>query len=455
MKIGLMIVFIVCVLVISPMALIMTWTVTSPFVTNFIARPRLNPLWGSHLLVTYRFYAKPGLDLRELFTYDRIVLALLFLTIMTRREVHRTRYGRVDLPLLMLSGAVCMSAFFSNNFAHAIRMATDTFGLCYIAYFLGKNYLYEDRHFRKYLNGLLVLGVVLVAVSLAEYYTFSSGLLYRITGPFAYWETLGLVLTIVFFVALFKRCTGESKSKLVAGGYITLLALFGLCVFLTLTRTSMICLLAGLFFIVAKGRDVISKGAAMKYLSLAALLVVLIAANPVLVTDAHIYKTRFTLRTDAGRMTLYRAALRMFLRNPILGLGLGDFRDEQMDYLTPDEQASQGTRGTCHNSYLVIAAESGLVGLVPMILLVYFSFRMCLKYYDLAQDKAEKLWALTMGALTVAYFLSAVTFDQFFEPTIENKLFYMSLGVSVARYKRLPQRLGNRLTFTASLRRTD
>jgi O-antigen ligase/polysaccharide polymerase Wzy-like membrane protein len=437
MKIGIILFIILALAIRKPIWLLIIWIVTSPVVTNFINRPHENPFFGSYRLVDR--YSIPGFDFRELFNYDWMVLIILFVIFQLHGDRQRTKFSKIDFPFFMFIGAIFISTLYSYNFMHRIRVLIDTFGLCYIAYFLGKNVIYEDQQFNKFLNAVLVLGCFLIAISLSEEYVYRNVFLYRITGPFLYWENLALTLAIAFFIALFKLIKTTSEHKLLKFLYKTLLIFLGLCIFLAQTRTIMACIIIGLIFMSVKGSEIISRGSVAKYVSIVILLIIIIAINPMLLKNTNFYKHRLTKRTDKGRVEIYLMSVRTFVDNPVFGIGFRDFIKDKMNYASQKEIRAWGITkgGTLHNSYLAVAAEIGLMGLIPMILIAIFSYKTCLRYYFLADERNEKLWALTMGALTVIYFLSAMTFDPFFEPTIDNKLYYMCLGISVGRYRKL------------------
>lgn len=436
MKISLMLMIILILLATNRMRLLMVWVVSSEIVMNYIARPHMIPFFGSKNLVAGQgFYSTPGFDFRELFNFERIVLLLLFITALAV-DKKRIKYKNIDIVFLIFLCIIFLSTTYSSNSFHSARVALDTFGLCYVAYFLGKNFLYEEQRFEKFLKAILVLGCVLIPICLLEFYTYHNLPLYRITGPFLFWENLGLTLTIIFFVALYKKGSTESKNKKIYIWYNLLIILLLVCILLTLTRTVWAVLIIGLILISIKGKDFIGGQTIRKYylISIGSLIVI-----SMLIVGTNIYQNRMTARTDYGRITQFKAASRIFLRHPLFGIGLREYQMAKLKYLTPQEIEDLwiSERGSCHNSYLVTAAETGLAGLIPLLLVIFFSYKMCQQYYEAAGERKEKLWGLIMIAITVAYFLSAMTFDPFYESTIDNKLYYMLLGATVARYDKI------------------
>ncbi len=66
------------------------------------------------------------------------------------------------------------------------------------------------------------------------------------------------------------------------------------------------------------------------------------------------------------RRAHWGAALRMFLENPLSGVGAGEFNREYGQY-TPEWRFREG-QGHAHNGYLQLAAESGIAGLLAFVL---------------------------------------------------------------------------------------
>jgi O-antigen ligase len=80
----------------------------------------------------------------------------------------------------------------------------------------------------------------------------------------------------------------------------------------------------------------------------------------------------FLLRADANhqaayeeRMNLTRVAWEMHETHPIVGVGFGTYDSVKREYLPPDWK---GWLYTVHNRYLLILAETGLVGLGSFVI---------------------------------------------------------------------------------------
>jgi O-antigen ligase len=419
-------------------ALLCTWVVTSPFLTNYIARPDSNPFFGSYRILD-GFKGVPGFDIRELFNYDRIVLSLLFLITVLKKHGSSAAYRKIDLPFMMFLSALAVSSIYSNNFVHRFRVLVDTFGLCFAGYYIGREWLQDRKRFQWYIKAVVSLGVLLIIVSLSEQYIYRDEFMYRITGPFLYWENLALTLSIILFIAFYARAVLPISAHLQRLLYGLFILLLGLCILLAQTRTVMAATILGMVYIVIKGKEVISRKVVRRYVGMAVLGLAVVAVNPMLLTSSDLYQHRLTKRTDEGRKELYEVAIRIFLQNPLVGIGFRDFVEDKILYITEREYQEEFITevGNLHNSYLAVACEVGLMGLVPMVLLLWSCFKACRRYYEVSEGREEKMWGLIMAGLTIIYCLSALTFDPFFEPTIDNKLFYICMGVTAGRLQRL------------------
>ena len=113
----------------------------------------------------------------------------------------------------------------------------------------------------------------------------------------------------------------------------------------------------------------------------------------------------------SGRQRTLGAGLRMFADHPILGVGLGNYLGHEPAY-AGSATLSTAMGGTpAHNLYVEVAAETGIVGLTLLLLLIAGGFQAVRssrrRALALGQPAlAEALWALQIGM--VGYFLAAL-----------------------------------------------
>jgi O-antigen ligase len=77
--------------------------------------------------------------------------------------------------------------------------------------------------------------------------------------------------------------------------------------------------------------------------------------------------------STTSRLILAKIALNMFVEHPIIGVGWNNFVDVMEQY---DEfGASKSFRYPAHNMYLLVMAETGLIGIISYLALIYGIYR--------------------------------------------------------------------------------
>lgn len=111
-----------------------------------------------------------------------------------------------------------------------------------------------------------------------------------------------------------------------------------------------------------------------------------------------------------GRLDAWKAGGRMLMRNPIDGVGFNRFADNYESYAS--NVVIWGKHET-HNAYIKCAAETGVIGLLPFLALVFLSLRASLRCRALASrfEPADATLLSTQlanlaGLLVSAFFLS-------------------------------------------------
>jgi O-antigen ligase len=148
-----------------------------------------------------------------------------------------------------------------------------------------------------------------------------------------------------------------------------------------------------------------------------------------------------------NHVELLKAGLRMVAHNPVVGVGLGNFRLSVPSY----EDPSLTRRFMAHDAYLEIAAEMGLPTLLFYSLILYFSFRTLGKIW---RTSAEPI--LVLGARGVQAGLLGSSVAQFFVSGQYQKLYWLMIFLSMAIYalaREAVQGAGEPLKATSRSRR--
>jgi O-antigen ligase len=140
--------------------------------------------------------------------------------------------------------------------------------------------------------------------------------------------------------------------------------------------------------------------------------------------------------TDAsfrGRLSENIAAWRMFLHDPLFGVGLGNYEVQYQDY---SRQIGLDTRRVTRSPaslYLEVLSEQGLVGVIPFILLIYTIFtglisaRVQFTYAGL-QDHSNMTMALLAGF--TGYMIAAIVKNSAY-----SNVYWVLVGMALSAYQ--------------------
>ncbi|HDS08792.1 MAG TPA: O-antigen ligase domain-containing protein, partial [Firmicutes bacterium] len=108
-------------------------------------------------------------------------------------------------------------------------------------------------------------------------------------------------------------------------------------------------------------------------------------------------------RTVKVRMTIMKGALNMIRSRPVFGYGIGSFQVEFPEHRPKDYMLNGVSHNTinAHNEYLQIGAETGIIGLVLFLILVFSYFKIILYYLLNASSSLYKymLFALSISII--------------------------------------------------------
>ncbi|MCX8007501.1 MAG: O-antigen ligase family protein [Coriobacteriia bacterium] len=212
-----------------------------------------------------------------------------------------------------------------------------------------------------------------------------------------------LVMTIAVTAAL--AMTSRRALRIL---WITMCSIQVAALLLTYTRGSWLALVVGL---VVAGSMIDPR--------IAVLPVMLIGVMaPLIPGVVQRLSSMFTLSGSAGfRIKLWRVALAAIASRPVFGYGLGRFYEAFLDVIdrTPGLAFGYAYYGA-HNSYLQIAAETGVVGGVAFAALVATACRVGLYYNPRLKDRSERWENALLTAGMIAFAINALTSNAFQHP---------------------------------------
>jgi hypothetical protein len=130
--------------------------------------------------------------------------------------------------------------------------------------------------------------------------------------------------------------------------------------------------------------------------------------------------------SNKGRIEIWRQTIFSIARHPILGIGIGNYP------LALDQNISAAKRGSsAHNLYLDIATETGILGLLAFLAILYFILKKSWMIFRKSPDNLSKFYAICFGV-----FLIWILGYSFFDVTLFNDkvlmFFMVELGLLFA-----------------------
>jgi O-antigen ligase len=173
------------------------------------------------------------------------------------------------------------------------------------------------------------------------------------------------------------------------------------------------------------------------------IVIIILVTPPILLLPSSpvrrlIHPTYSDLTGIENRRIAWKAGLRMVERHPLMGIGLGEFKP-QMDYYA---DPGVGFSSIAHNTYLEVAAETGLPNFLVFVAMLFFTYRSLGRVRRRASDSGPPLVYLTatgMQAGFVGYLVGA-----FFLSSEYMKLFWLWVFLSMVLPSFLPMRVGER-----------
>lgn len=121
------------------------------------------------------------------------------------------------------------------------------------------------------------------------------------------------------------------------------------------------------------------------------------------------------ITTDASnmeRINRWKSAIRMFKEKPMLGWGPGTYTFQyapfQRSYDRTPISTNFGELGNAHSEYLGALAESGMIGMLSFMLIVFMTFRTGYRVYHQASSREVQVFALYIILGLSTYFIHGI-----------------------------------------------
>ena len=238
-----------------------------------------------------------------------------------------------------------------------------------------------------------------------------------------------MALNMILPFALFGIFT--AKKKIEKAYFIILIFLFVFVIIITESRGGFIGLASVLLYSWIRSNKKLILGSLMLML----LLLAFIAAPPTYWDEVRSISTENTEEnrygTGAQRVYAWKIGWRIFLDNPIIGVGQGNYPwrvGETEDIMGVQWQQRSLAGRAAHSLYFTLLPELGIVGVVLFICLIVFSIKdlsyikkvLKAKYCIYSEDESKKIYFLVLalegsliGFLTSSTFISTLYYPSF------------------------------------------
>lgn len=138
----------------------------------------------------------------------------------------------------------------------------------------------------------------------------------------------------------------------------------------------------------------------------------------------------FLLNKD--RLALYETSFNMIKHHPVLGVGVNTYCLNYQKYkLHNTEKGTENTMWYAHNSYLQMASEIGILGLLIFLYLLGSLFQKFLCFYRKNSDSFKKFAGLGLAMGILAFLVHGLTETNLYYPKIA-VLFWYQVGLLAA-----------------------
>jgi O-antigen ligase len=302
-----------------------------------------------------------------------------------------------------------------------------------------------DRRILRNILGVLVFSASLTALSgLHQFYRGKDFLRLRtpvihgrINGPFYYPNSFAHYIVSLFPLTVWLSLIRYRRK---AWNFIlpVLSALLLFSLVLSATRSAWLALLALVpFAAFTQGR---------KFTLCCVLIVALIAFLGPLMPGLAKYRIEnfFNYREDApvfDRDFLWKDAFDMFLNRPVFGQGLGTFMFNFQRFRPQGYPADWGI-SYAENTFLQLAAETGIIGLFGFLYLIVAMFYFFLRRLKACPDKKYRHIGFGLAGCMVTYLVSSIFVSSFYSMALAF-LFWLLLGLVAGLHKIILLEPGN------------
>lgn len=152
-----------------------------------------------------------------------------------------------------------------------------------------------------------------------------------------------------------------------------------------------------------------------------------------IVSDISNFSAGVTETSIGERFLMWKAAILMFLSNPLMGVGTGNYVSTMNAYVSAGRVPEVLLQyNQPHNIYFFALATNGLLGFAALLYVFYRVFTLALPVLWQGEGNRERLFAFIAVATAIHYMIAGLT-DSFFNIQILRYAFVFMMGVCVRK----------------------
>lgn len=337
------------------------------------------------------------------------ILVLLFVGESLKNNRIAIRASWMNGAVILFYFVMVATLFYTTQPTATMKALVRDSGYIITGYFLIPRFVTSESRLRTLLTTALVTHILIILYGLG---TQAVGGI-RIYGDLAYPFFIEhciyaafVTFTLTFLLAfMLEERSGPTKRLLSA-----LTALAGFALLLTFVRGAWISVFFALLFYLYQFRhrkSSVELVLVLIYLFMIGLVIVVGTGLGQMLMQRVETVTDLQYVANYDRIGRWAAAFGIWEDYPWLGAGWGSYPDEYFNYMTYEDAWSAHLRMGAHNIYLELLAETGVVGLVTYLVMIYTFFRMCLSLQFQTDSSFIRTFLAALQGAMITYLIHA------------------------------------------------